>query len=56
MTISYSSARLRIELMKTYIGVLLQLVLDKSEQVLLVHTGRVVDMGIDLSNVVEITD
>ena len=42
--------------MTTYIGVFLQLVFDESKQVLLVHTGRVVDMGIDLSNVVEITE
>jgi hypothetical protein len=55
MTISYSSAKLRIELMGTYIGVLLQLVFDESKQVLLVHTGRVVNMGIDLSDIVEIT-
>jgi hypothetical protein len=42
--------------MGTYIWVLLQLVLDESKQVLLVHTSRVVDMGIDLSNIVEITE
>jgi hypothetical protein len=41
--------------METYIWVLLQLVFDKSEQVLLVHTGRVVDMGINLSNIVKVT-
>jgi hypothetical protein len=55
MTISYSSAKLRIELMGTYIWVLLQLVFDESKQVLLVHTGRVVDMGINLSNIVKVT-
>jgi hypothetical protein len=41
--------------MGRYIWVLLQLVLDESKQVLLVHTGRVVDMGINLSDIVKVT-
>jgi len=44
------------KVMRANIWVLLQLVLDESEQVLLVHTSRVMDMGVDLSNIVEITE
>lgn len=56
MTISYISAQRPKQLIGTYIWVLLQLVFDESKQVLLVHTGRVVDMGIDLSNIVKVTE
>jgi len=55
MTISYSLAQWPNKQMGTYIWVLLQLVLDESKQVFLVHTCRVVDMGIDLSNIVKVT-
>lgn len=40
---------------EAYIRVLLELRLDESQQVLLVHTRRVMNMGIDLSDIVEIT-
>ena len=50
------SPTLEQKVMRAYIWVLLQLVLDESEQVLLIHTSRVVDMGIDLSDIVEITE
>ena len=56
MTISCSSAVFPFDLVETYICVLLELVFDKSKQVLLIHTGGVVDMGINLSNIVEVTD
>lgn len=56
MTISYiTSERCRRYLEVTYVWVLLQLVLDESEKVFLIHTSRVVNMGIDLSDVVEVT-
>lgn len=40
----------------TDIGRLLQLGLDESQQVLLVHARRVVDMGIDFPDIVEVTE
>lgn len=56
MTISCSLAIVPAKSLETYVWVLLQLVFDESKQVLLVHTGRVVDMGINLSDIVEVTD
>ena len=52
MTISCPLAVFPFDLVETYIWVLLELVFDKSKQVLLIHTGGVVDMGINLSNIV----
>jgi hypothetical protein len=56
MTISCPLVQRPNKSVGTYIWVLLQLVFDESQQVLLVHTGRVMDMGIDLSYIVEVTD
>ena len=56
MTISCLSAVVPFKMVRTCIRVLLELVFDESKQVLLVHTGRVVDMGINLSDIVEVTD
>jgi len=39
----------------TYVWVLLQLVLDEPKKMFLVHTSRVVNMGIDLSDIVKVT-
>jgi hypothetical protein len=38
----------------TDLGSLLHFTLDEPQQVLLVHTGRVVDVGVDFSDVVKV--
>jgi hypothetical protein len=50
------SAQLRLRrAVEAYIGVLLQLVLDESQEMFLVHACRVVDMSVDFSDIVEVT-
>jgi hypothetical protein len=39
-----------------YIWVLLELVFDEPQEMFLVHTRRMVDVGIDLSDIIEVTE
>lgn len=50
------SAQLRLRrAVEAYIGVLLQLVLDESQEMFLVHARRVVDVSVDFSDIIEVT-
>jgi hypothetical protein len=40
---------------EAYIGVLLQLVLNESQEMFLIHACRVVDVSVDFSDIVEVT-